>query len=94
VQAYFAKLAAKAKSKTILRDLSAFGGFYDSLVLDSIKRSAINIRRSMLDVRCSMFNLFTVPARWSFIRSFTRATPGLKIGQSDRERNSKKANNE
>ena len=32
------------------------------LVLKSIKRSAINIRRSMLDVRCSMFNLFTVSA--------------------------------
>jgi hypothetical protein len=44
-----------------LVDLSAFGGFCDSRVLDSIKRSAINIRRSMLDVRCSTFNLFAVP---------------------------------
>jgi len=33
-----------------------------SLVLKSIKRSVINIGRSMLDVRCSTFNLFTVPA--------------------------------
>jgi hypothetical protein len=31
-----------------------------SLVLKSIKRSVINIRRSMLDVRCSTFNLFAV----------------------------------
>jgi len=30
------------------------------LVLKSIKRSVINIQRSMLDVRCSTFNLFTV----------------------------------
>ena len=33
-----------------------------SLVLKSIKRSVINIQRSMLDVRCSTFNLFTVSA--------------------------------
>ncbi len=32
----------------------------DALVLKSIKRSVINIRRSMLDVRCSTFDLFTV----------------------------------
>ena len=32
------------------------------LVLKSIKRSVINIQRSMLDVRCSTFNLFTVSA--------------------------------
>jgi hypothetical protein len=38
-----------------------------SLVLKSIKRSVINIGRSMLDVQCSTFNLFTVPARRSFI---------------------------
>ena len=40
----------------------------DSLILRSIKRSVINIRCSMLDVRCSTFNLFIVPARRSFIR--------------------------
>ncbi len=40
----------------------------DSLVLKQIKRSVINIRRSMLDVRCSTFNLFTVQARRSFIQ--------------------------
>ena len=45
-----------------------------SLILKSIKRSVINIQRSMLDVRCSTFNLFTVPARRNLIRSFTRAT--------------------
>jgi hypothetical protein len=38
-----------------------------SLVLKSIKRSVINIGRWMLDVQCSTFNLFTVPARRSFI---------------------------
>ena len=82
------------QSKTILRDLSAFGGFdsaesfdpesfnpesfdpeltteglvagCDSLVLDSIKHGTINIRHSMLDVRCSTFNLFAVPASRSF----------------------------
>jgi len=32
----------------------------------------INIRRSVLDVRCSTFNLFTVRARWYLIRGFTR----------------------
>jgi hypothetical protein len=43
--------------------LSKFYGsvFCGSLVLKQIKRSVINIRRSMLDVRCSTFNLFTVP---------------------------------
>ena len=30
----------------------------DSLALKSVKRSVINIQRSMLDVRCSTFNLF------------------------------------
>ena len=43
--------------------------FCDSFILDSIKRSAINIRRSMLDVRCSTFNLFSVPGRRSFMQS-------------------------
>jgi hypothetical protein len=42
--------------------------FCGSLVLKSIKRSVINIRCSMLDVRCSTFNLFTVPVRRSFIQ--------------------------
>ena len=46
---------------------SVFGG---SLVIKSIKRSVINIQRSMLNVRCSTFNLFTVPATWSFIWAF------------------------
>ena len=48
--------------------MSAFGGFWDfrsrlqrdSFVLKSIKRSVLNIRRSMLDFRCSTFNQFTV----------------------------------
>jgi len=59
-------------SKTTLRNLSAPGGFcsllfygsavfrlrlqLDSLVLKPIKRSVINIGRSMLGVRCSTFN--------------------------------------
>jgi hypothetical protein len=38
------------------------------LVLKSTKRSVINIQRSMLDVRCSTFNLFTIPARRSLIQ--------------------------
>ena len=48
--------------------------FCESVVLDSIKRSANNIRRSMLDVRCSTFKAysppggFAVPASQSFIR--------------------------
>jgi hypothetical protein len=42
--------------------------FCDSLVLKQIKRSVINIRRSMLGVRCSTFNLFAVQARRSFTR--------------------------
>jgi hypothetical protein len=47
----------------------------DSLVLKSIKRSVIDIGRSMLDVRCSTFNLFTVPARRSFIRGLQSDLP-------------------
>jgi hypothetical protein len=39
----------------------------DSLAYKSVKRSVINIRRSMLGVRCSTFNIFTVPAAWTFI---------------------------
>ena len=64
------------QSETTHRDLSAFGGFCDSLVVKSIKRSAIHIRRSMLDVRCSTFKAysppggFPVPARRSFIQGF------------------------
>jgi hypothetical protein len=34
---------------------------HESLIYKSMKRSVINIRRSMLGVRCSMFNIFTVP---------------------------------
>ncbi len=34
--------------------------------LDSLKRSAINIRRSMLDVRCSTFNLLAVDSQAEF----------------------------
>ena len=37
-----------------------------SLVLKSIKRSVINIQSSMLDVRCSILNLITVPAMRGF----------------------------
>ena len=40
-----------------------------SLFLKSIKRSVVNIRRSMLGVRCSTFNLFTAPVRRNFIRA-------------------------
>ena len=47
----------------------------DCLVLKSIKRSVIQIRCSMLDVQCSMFNLFTVPTRRSFIRGVGFQTP-------------------
>jgi NADH:ubiquinone oxidoreductase subunit 4 (subunit M) len=38
--------------------------------IDKAKRhqySTFDVGRSMLDVRCSMFNLFTVPAKQSFI---------------------------
>ena len=55
----------------------------DSLVLKSVKRSVINIQRSMLDVRCSTFNLFAVTARWSFMRP----PPVAASVQSDRKRN-------
>ena len=50
----------------------------DSLVLDSIKRSAINIRRSMLDVRCSTFNLLAVPARRSFPKDLATRVPDTR----------------
>ena len=60
------------QSETTLRNLSAFGGFCDSLVLKSIKRSVINIGRSMLDVRCSTFNLFTIPVSRNLMRRFIR----------------------
>ena len=49
-------------SESTLRILSAGGGFCDPLVIKSIKRSVINIRRSMLDVRCSTFKLLTASA--------------------------------
>ena len=52
--------------------------FRDSFVSKSIKRSAINIRRSMLDVRCSTFNLFAVPARRSSIQEVQGLTSNLK----------------
>jgi len=59
--------------------------FCESVVLDSIKRSANNIRRSMLDVRCSTFKAysppggFAVPASQSFIRAppLTKKTASL-----------------
>ena len=53
--------------------------FCGSLVLKSIKRSVINIQRSMLNVRCSTFNLFTVPATWSFTRAFWVLGSGFKV---------------
>jgi len=49
-----------------------------SLVVKSIKRSVINIQRSMLGVRCSTFKSFsppggfTAPARRDLIRSFIK----------------------
>jgi len=58
-------------SVNLIKDLAKRGypsEFCGALVLKSVKRSVINIGRSMLDVRCSMFNLFTVPAKRSFIR--------------------------
>jgi hypothetical protein len=66
-----------------LRERSYPSKFCGSLVLKSIKRSVINIGRSMFDVRCSTFNLFTVPARWSFIRGVridrVETPPGLML---------------
>ncbi len=61
-QAYSAEMAMKAGSESTLRNSAVFRSRLqrDSLVLKQIKRSVINIRRSMLDVRCSTFNLFTV----------------------------------
>ena len=41
----------KAGSESTLRNLSASGGFCGPLGLKSIKRSVINIQRSMLDVQ-------------------------------------------
>ncbi len=60
---YSAKKATKTESEPILR----YSIFCGSLVLKSIKRSVINIRRSMLGVRCSTFNLIFVPTMCSFI---------------------------
>ncbi len=66
-QAYSAEMAMKAGSESTLRNSTVqYSAVFrsrlqrDSLVLKQIKRSVINIRRSMLDVRCSTFNLFTV----------------------------------
>jgi hypothetical protein len=53
--------------------------FCGSLVLKSIKRSVINIERSILDVRCSTFNLFAVPARRNLIRSFMQGWRHLAV---------------
>jgi hypothetical protein len=53
--------------------------FCGSLIIKSIKRSVINIRPSMLDVRCSTFNLLTVPARQYFIRSFIQGFRTLRL---------------
>jgi hypothetical protein len=39
-----------------------------SFVLKSIKRSVINIQRSMLDVRCSTFKAFSPPLEDSLFR--------------------------
>jgi len=46
-----------------------YSKFCGSLVLNSIKRSVINIQSSMLGVRCLTFNLITVPGSGSFIRA-------------------------
>ena len=46
------------------------GGICGSLVLRSIKRSVVNIQRSMFDVRCSTFSQLAVPTRRNLIRSF------------------------
>ena len=51
----------QAQTPNASRDTFAGCG---SFILKQMKRSAINIRRSMFDVRCSMFNLFTI----TFIR--------------------------
>ena len=53
---YFIKMTKQ--SETILRNLSAFGGFCGSHVLKLTKRSIIIIRRSMLDVRCLLQSAF------------------------------------
>ncbi len=52
-QTYSTEAATKAGSESTLRDLSAFGEFCGLLILKSIKRSVINIQRSMFDIRCS-----------------------------------------
>ncbi len=46
----------------------------DSLVLKSIKRSVINIGRSMLDVRCSMFISFS-RLNWPLFRPAAGLNP-------------------
>jgi hypothetical protein len=63
-QAYSAEKATEARSEYTQQNSAAFRSRLqrDSLALKSIKRSVINIGRSMLGVRCSTFNLFTVPA--------------------------------
>jgi hypothetical protein len=77
------KTEQHATQALVLRERSYPSKFCGSLVLKSIKRSVINIGRSMFDVRCSTFNLFTVPARWSFIRGVridrVEAPPGLML---------------
>ena len=55
-------MATKPGSESTFRILSAEGGFCDPLVIKPIKRSVINIQRSMLDVRCSTFKLLTASA--------------------------------
>jgi hypothetical protein len=57
------KTEQHATQALALRERSYPSKFCGSFVLKSIKRSVINIGRWMLDVRCSTFNLFTVPAR-------------------------------
>ena len=62
-QEFTAEFAENAEKKT-LSNLCMLSDLCGWFVLKSIKRSVINIQRSMLDVRCSTFNLFKALAMW------------------------------
>jgi hypothetical protein len=86
------KTEQHAAQAPALRERIYLWKFCGLLVLKSIKRSVINIQRSMLDVRCSTFNLFTVsaslitkkPCHFGVVSHERRLAAGV---QSDRKRN-------
>jgi hypothetical protein len=77
---YAANFKKTEQNESTFRNLSAFGGFCGSLDLKPIKRSAFNIRRSMLDVRCSTFKTYSPPLQDSL---FQQAEFHTKFQDSD-----------